>query len=71
MQETWLRDDSPVLNGMIIAKAVGDWYYDRRAFQKIDCPYPCDKTCHTSVFYQTEHKLQYRYIFVNSSFFSQ
>lgn len=28
-----------------IAKAVGDWYYDRRPFEKIDCPYPCNPTC--------------------------
>ena len=32
-----------------IAKAVGDWYYDRRPFQKIDCPYPCNPTCHNLV----------------------
>lgn len=50
VQETWLRDDSPVLAGKSIAKAVGDWYYDRSPFQKIDCPYPCDKSCHNRVF---------------------
>nr|DAD36401.1 TPA_asm: hypothetical protein HUJ06_007042 [Nelumbo nucifera] len=50
MQETWLQDDSPVLDNTPIAKAVGDWYYDRRSFQKIDCPYPCDKSCHNHVF---------------------
>ncbi|XP_047971190.1 pectin acetylesterase 8-like isoform X1 [Salvia hispanica] len=50
MQETWLRDDAPVLDGKNIGKAVGDWYYDRSPFQKIDCPYPCDKTCHNRVF---------------------
>ncbi|CAN4075831.1 unnamed protein product [Withania somnifera] len=44
-QETWLRDDSPVLAGTTIAKAVGDWFYDRKRFQEIDCPYPCNKTC--------------------------
>ncbi|XP_055819846.1 pectin acetylesterase 8-like [Solanum dulcamara] len=44
-QETWLRDDSPVLSGTTIAKAVGDWYYERKQFQEIDCPYPCNKTC--------------------------
>ncbi|XP_059315875.1 pectin acetylesterase 8-like [Lycium ferocissimum] len=44
-QETWLRDDSPKLAGTTIAKAVGDWYYDRKRFQSIDCPYPCNKTC--------------------------
>uniref|UniRef100_A0A5B6ZEP8 Pectin acetylesterase n=1 Tax=Davidia involucrata TaxID=16924 RepID=A0A5B6ZEP8_DAVIN len=50
LQETWLMNGSPVLSGATIAKAVGDWYYDRSPFQKIDCPYPCDKTCHNRVF---------------------
>ncbi|KVH91610.1 Pectinacetylesterase [Cynara cardunculus var. scolymus] len=50
IQETWLRNDSPLLGNTTIAKAVGDWYYERNAFQKIDCPYPCDKTCHNRVF---------------------
>ncbi|XP_073113006.1 pectin acetylesterase 8 isoform X4 [Elaeis guineensis] len=50
MQETWLSSDSPVLEKMPIAKAVGDWFYDRIAFQKIDCPYPCDSTCHNRIF---------------------
>lgn len=49
-QETWLRSDSPVLGGTSISKAVGDWFYDRSGFQKIDCPYPCDKTCHNRIF---------------------
>ena len=55
MQETWLRDDSPVLGKTTIAKAVGDWYYDRSPFQKIDCAYPCDSTCHNRVFDPQEH----------------
>ncbi|KAK9144102.1 hypothetical protein Sjap_004005 [Stephania japonica] len=55
MQETWLRDDSPVLDNKTIAKAIGDWYYDRSPFQKIDCPYPCDSSCHNRVFDQQEH----------------
>ncbi|XXG66723.1 hypothetical protein AAC387_Pa06g0243 [Persea americana] len=50
MQETWLRADSPVLGKTPIAKAVGDWYYDRSPFQKIDCPYPCDSSCHNRIF---------------------
>ncbi|KAK9699093.1 hypothetical protein RND81_08G152300 [Saponaria officinalis] len=49
-QETWLRNDSPLLDNTMISKAVGDWFYDRKPFQKIDCPYPCDKTCHNRVF---------------------
>ena len=28
-----------------IAEAVGNWFYDRSPFQKIDCPYPCDSSC--------------------------
>ncbi|XP_027081063.1 pectin acetylesterase 8 [Coffea arabica] len=57
MQETWLRDDSPRLNDKTIAKAVGDWFYDRSPFQKIDCPYPCDKTCHNRVFESQDQPL--------------
>ncbi|KAL9258716.1 Pectin acetylesterase 8-like protein [Drosera capensis] len=49
-QETWLRSDSPLLGGTSMSKAVGDWFYDRSGFQKIDCPYPCDKTCHNRIF---------------------
>ncbi|KAK4486265.1 hypothetical protein RD792_008935 [Penstemon davidsonii] len=55
MQETWFRADSPKLFNKTIAKAVGDWFYDRSPFQKIDCPYPCDKTCHNRVFDPQEH----------------
>ncbi|XP_059642602.1 pectin acetylesterase 8-like [Cornus florida] len=55
MQESWLRSDSPTLGGTSIAKAVGDWYYDRSSFQKIDCPYPCDKTCHNRIFDPQDH----------------
>ncbi|XP_057478549.1 LOW QUALITY PROTEIN: pectin acetylesterase 8-like [Actinidia eriantha] len=54
-QETWLRDDSPTLGGIKIAEAVGDWYFNRSPFQKIDCPYPCDKTCHNRVFDPNDH----------------
>ncbi|GAB4834848.1 Pectin acetylesterase 8 [Ancistrocladus abbreviatus] len=50
MQETWLRNDSPLLNKTTIAKAVGDWFYNRSPFHVIDCPYPCDRTCHNRVF---------------------
>ncbi|XP_031128676.1 pectin acetylesterase 8-like [Ipomoea triloba] len=57
VQETWFRNDSPRLANKTIAKAVGDWFYDRAPFQKIDCPYPCDKTCHNRVFDTAEHPL--------------
>ncbi|KAK4800920.1 hypothetical protein SAY86_021407 [Trapa natans] len=49
-QETWLRTDSPVLAGTSIAKAFGDWYFDRKPFQEIDCAYPCNPTCHNRDF---------------------
>ncbi|CAA3010421.1 pectin acetylesterase 8-like [Olea europaea subsp. europaea] len=50
MQELWFGRSSPMLNNKTIAKAVGDWFYDRRPFQKIDCPYPCNRSCHNRVF---------------------
>ncbi|XP_044466722.1 pectin acetylesterase 8-like [Mangifera indica] len=48
-QETWLSYDSPMLGKTPIAKAVGDWFYNRSPFQMVDCPYPCNPTCHNSV----------------------
>ncbi|CAH9080814.1 unnamed protein product [Cuscuta epithymum] len=52
--ETWFNTDqspvSPMLDNKTIAEAVGDWYYDRSSFRKIDCPYPCDKTCSSRVY---------------------
>ncbi|XP_022631636.1 pectin acetylesterase 8 isoform X1 [Vigna radiata var. radiata] len=50
MQETWLRSDSPELEKTTIAQAVADWFYERRTFHQIDCPYPCNPTCHNRVF---------------------
>ncbi|KAK6911718.1 Pectinacetylesterase/NOTUM [Dillenia turbinata] len=50
-QDTWFADDSPVIGNKAIAIAVGDWYFERsRNVKDIDCPYPCDKTCHNLVF---------------------
>ncbi|KAF4359393.1 hypothetical protein G4B88_024060 [Cannabis sativa] len=49
-QDTWFADDSPVIRNKPIALAVGDWYFDRAAVKDIDCPYPCDNTCHNLVF---------------------
>ncbi|CAH9120511.1 unnamed protein product [Cuscuta epithymum] len=57
VQETWFRNDSPRLENKTIAKAVGDWFFDRDAFQKIDCPYPCDTTCHNRIFYTPSNQL--------------
>ncbi|KAK1418322.1 hypothetical protein QVD17_27465 [Tagetes erecta] len=49
-QDTWFADNSPLLGNKAIALAVGDWYFDRSSVKQIDCPYPCDKTCHNLVF---------------------
>jgi len=49
-QDTWFADNSPVIGNKAIALAVGDWYFDRAVAKAIDCPYPCDKTCHHLVF---------------------
>lgn len=48
-QDTWYADDSPRIENKGIAKSVGDWYFDRVALKAIDCPYPCDNTCHNLV----------------------
>ncbi|KAM0821672.1 hypothetical protein ACQ4PT_072034 [Festuca glaucescens] len=45
IQEIWFAPGSPALGDKKIANAVGDWFYDRSPFQKVDCPYPCDSTC--------------------------
>lgn len=29
-----------------IAESVADWFFDRQAVKLIDCPYPCNPTCH-------------------------
>ncbi|XP_027934380.1 pectin acetylesterase 12-like [Vigna unguiculata] len=49
-QDTWFADNSPVIGNKAIALAVGDWYFDRAVVKDIDCPYPCDNTCHHLVF---------------------
>jgi len=38
------------MNMQAIALAVGDWYFDRAGEKAIDCPYPCDNTCHHLIF---------------------
>ncbi|XP_042400599.1 pectin acetylesterase 2-like [Zingiber officinale] len=45
-QERWLGDNSPAIGNKGIAKSVGDWYFERSEVKAIDCPYPCDNTCH-------------------------
>lgn len=37
-------------NMQAIAIAVGDWYFDRTSVKAVDCPYPCDNSCHNLVF---------------------
>ncbi|KAI3946908.1 hypothetical protein MKW98_003471, partial [Papaver atlanticum] len=49
-QDTWFSDNAPVIKNKGIALAVGDWYFDRTGVKEIDCPYPCDKSCHNLVF---------------------
>ncbi|KAK9104763.1 hypothetical protein Scep_021607 [Stephania cephalantha] len=29
-----------------VTLSVGDWFFDRVGVSAIDCPYPCDNTCH-------------------------
>ncbi|KAK0597713.1 hypothetical protein LWI29_027924 [Acer saccharum] len=48
-QDTWFADDSPRIHDKTIAEAVGDWYYNRRVTKEIDCPYPCDSSCHNII----------------------
>ncbi|KAM0951276.1 putative pectinacetylesterase/NOTUM [Dioscorea sansibarensis] len=54
-QDTWFAKDSPRLANKEIATSVGEWYFDRAGVQAIDCPYPCDKTCHNLVFSRSHH----------------
>ncbi|KAF6163476.1 hypothetical protein GIB67_029325 [Kingdonia uniflora] len=49
-QDTWFSGNSPHIHNKGIAKSVGDWYFDRAGCKAIDCPYPCDSTCHNLVF---------------------
>ncbi|XP_022724546.1 pectin acetylesterase 9 isoform X4 [Durio zibethinus] len=48
-QDTWFAVDSPRIHNKTIAEAVGDWYFSRRITKEIDCPYPCDTTCHNLI----------------------
>ncbi|KAJ6719910.1 PECTIN ACETYLESTERASE [Salix purpurea] len=49
-QDTWFSPGSPHIKSKGIAESVGNWYFDRAAIMAIDCPYPCDHTCHHLVF---------------------
>uniref|UniRef100_A0A2C9VSE1 Pectin acetylesterase n=1 Tax=Manihot esculenta TaxID=3983 RepID=A0A2C9VSE1_MANES len=48
-QDTWLAGDSPRIHDVTIAKAVGNWYFNRNGTNEIDCPFPCDATCHNLI----------------------
>ncbi|XP_037436333.1 pectin acetylesterase 9-like isoform X1 [Triticum dicoccoides] len=48
-QDTWFAPNSPRLHDKTIAKLVGDWFFERGAAQEVDCPYPCDSTCHNII----------------------
>ncbi|KAK9151745.1 hypothetical protein Syun_010054 [Stephania yunnanensis] len=37
------------LQNISVALSVGDWFFDRVGVSAIDCPYPCDNTCHNLV----------------------
>ncbi|KAK2644282.1 hypothetical protein Ddye_019477 [Dipteronia dyeriana] len=49
-QDTWFDQTSPRIRNKRIAEYVGNWYFDRANVKAIDCPYPCDNTCHNLVF---------------------
>ncbi|XP_020420930.1 pectin acetylesterase 5 isoform X1 [Prunus persica] len=46
MTETWHAPTSPRINNKTIAESVGDWYFNRNASKKIDCPFLCNPTCY-------------------------
>ncbi|XP_027188080.1 pectin acetylesterase 5-like isoform X3 [Cicer arietinum] len=50
MGETWHSPNSPKINDKTIAESVGDWFFDRQVVKLIDCPYPCNPTCHNMDF---------------------
>ncbi|KAK8947291.1 hypothetical protein KSP39_PZI007260 [Platanthera zijinensis] len=49
-QDTWFENNSPSIRNKGIATSVSDWYFDRAQVKLIDCPYPCDRTCHNLIF---------------------
>ncbi|WJX87574.1 [Wnt protein] O-palmitoleoyl-L-serine hydrolase [Trifolium repens] len=48
-QDTWFTRDSPMVGNKTVAKAVGDWFYERDPSREIDCTYPCNPTCQNLV----------------------
>lgn len=49
-QDTWFGPGSPHIGNKGIADSVGNWFFDRLDTKVLDCPYPCDRTCHNLVF---------------------
>ncbi|KAL4643355.1 hypothetical protein ACB092_02G086300 [Castanea dentata] len=49
-QDTWFAQKSPHIGNKGVAESVGNWYFDRAEIKAVDCPFPCDKTCHNLVF---------------------
>ncbi|KAK4586265.1 hypothetical protein RGQ29_023444 [Quercus rubra] len=49
-QDTWFAQRSPHIGNKGVAESVGNWYFDRADIKAVDCPFPCDKTCHNLVF---------------------
>ncbi|WOG91194.1 hypothetical protein DCAR_0310442 [Daucus carota subsp. sativus] len=45
LAETWHGPAAPKINNKSIAESVGDWYFNDKIVQQIDCPYPCNPTC--------------------------
>ncbi|KAK9132104.1 hypothetical protein Scep_011632 [Stephania cephalantha] len=43
------REGDRVLVKVSVALSVGGWFFDRVGVSAIDCPYPCDNTCHNLV----------------------
>ncbi|XP_024627184.1 pectin acetylesterase 5 [Medicago truncatula] len=50
MGETWHSPRSPKINHKTIAESVADWFFDRQVVKLIDCPFPCNPTCHNMDF---------------------
>ncbi|KAM0873240.1 hypothetical protein ACQ4PT_038188 [Festuca glaucescens] len=46
---TWNANGSPTIQNKDIGKSVGDWYFGHAEVKAIDCPYPCDNTCHHDI----------------------
>ncbi|KAK9143048.1 hypothetical protein Syun_012448 [Stephania yunnanensis] len=48
--ENGIREAVKLSTVLSVALSVGDWFFARVGVSAIDCPYPCDNTCHNLVF---------------------